>query len=795
MVRLRRLLKDHTDAGALNDRLALWGFVDETTFLTKAGAVGVVFRLDGVDDACLDHDERRTVVRRFEQALRQLDESCRLYSYLIKRPARLEGARAHADPVVREALARRVQYFATKADTLFDYELYVVVLYEGWRTGASLAAKAGGVFTSPAVTLRDLLSVRRVMTVLSTDLTRAVAQLHAKAEAFAAQLRDTVHPTRLSKAETFRFLRRLLNPTPDTADGVALRYDTHVDFFAADSTVECARDALVIDGYRVKVLVMKEPPSRTYAHVLEDLLAIPSRFVACLEWQRLPNERMRRELHTRRRHFFNKKVSIVNYVSPDTRPEEMLSDDSAAAIVTELGQALTELDVQGRVFGACSLSLVLLDRDARRLDQSVAAGLKAFATQDGAAFEETYNRLNAWLATIPGNSAHNVRRLALLNTNGADLAFLFAPSAGERESVHLGGACLAVCEAEHQALYHWNLHYGDVGHALVLGATGTGKSFLLNFLLTHAQAYDPTTVIFDLGGSYDNLTRRLGGNLWRLGLRDRTVSINPFSLPPTPESLHFLHGFVRVLLRAGGSYALTTRDDRDIGEAVESLYALDPSQRRLLTLAHTLPRPLAQQLHRWTAGGPYASVFDGAEDTLTWDRVQCFEFQGLEDYPLVLEPLLFYLLHRANASIRDHSGRSRLKLFLLDEAWRFAKDPTVKAYMVEALKTWRKHNAAMLLATQSDQDFVETDLLRAVLENCPTKVFLANPGIDLAHARDRFHLNAREARRIADLRPREQLLLKRPDISTVLSLHVDPESYAVYTNRPLHYATAEKEIA
>jgi type IV secretion system protein VirB4 len=247
------------------------------------------------------------------------------------------------------------------------------------------------------------------------------------------------------------------------------------------------------------------------------------------------------------------------------------------------------------------------------------------------------------------------------------------------------------------------------------------------------------------------------------------------------------------LLQSGGQYRLTARDDRDIADAVEGLYTLDAPQRRLLTLAHTLPRSLAAHLHRWVEGGSYARVFDQVDDTLTIGAFQCFDFQGLEDYPLVLEPLLFYVLHRANEAIRDEGTRSRLKLFLLDEAWRFAKDPVVKAYMVEALKTWRKHNAAMLLATQSDHDFIDTDLLRAVLENCPTKFFLANPGIDLAHACERFRLTEREARRIADLRPREQLLLKRPDLATVLSLHVDPTSYAVYTNRPLHYASVKEE--
>jgi type IV secretion system protein VirB4 len=277
-----------------------------------------------------------------------------------------------------------------------------------------------------------------------------------------------------------------------------------------------------------------------------------------------------------------------------------------------------------------------------------------------------------------------------------------------------------------------------------------------------------------------------------MGLRDRQISINPFSLPGTPEHIHFLWGFVRVLLQSGGQYRLTAKDDRDVAEAVECLYVLEPSQRRLLTVAQTLPRALAQHLHRWVQGGPYGAVFDAVEDTLTLGTFQCFDFQGLEDYPLILEPLLFYILHRANAAIRHQDARSRLKLFLLDEAWRFAKDSVVKAYMVEALKTWRKHNAAMLLATQSDHDFVDIDLLRAVIENCPTKCFLANPGLDVAHTCERFHLTNREARRIADLRPREQFLLKRPDVSTVLSLHVDETSYAIYTNRPLHYPSTKE---
>jgi type IV secretion system protein VirB4 len=659
------------------------------------------------------------------------------------------------------------------------------VLYEGAVDRPSWSRQLRAFIASPATAIRERLSVRAVTTVLADQLGRAVAHLHQKAEAFAIQLADTVRPALLGKGEAFRVLRRLVNYTPYKADGVALKYDTHLDFYLSDSALECHRDHLRVDDVAVKVLTMKEPPAKTFAHVLQELYTVPSAFVACLEWQRIPNATMRRDLHARRRHFFNQKVSLVNYLSSETKPEEMLVDESATATVNELGQSLTEMEVHGHFFGQCSLTVVLYDRDVQRLDRSVAECAKAFAAHDGALYDETYNLLNAWLAVIPGNGAHNLRRLALLNTNVADLSFLFTLDTGQRTSAHLNGReYLAVFETPHQTPYFWNLHVDDVGHTLVTGATGSGKSFFLNFLVTHAQKYDPITTIFDVGGSYHKLTTLLGGSTWRIGLSHRDFTINPFCLDPTAEHLHFLFSLVRVLLQSSGQYQLSMTDDRDLYEAIENLYALDPPQRRLITLANTMPRSLAQHLHRWVQGGPYANLFDNVTDTLTFQRVQCFDFQGLDTYPLLLAPLLFYVLHRASAAIDDAASVGQVKLFVLDEAWRFAEDPTLKAYITDALKTWRKRNAAMILATHSSDDLERNDLLRTVIESCPTKVFLANPGMDLTRARELFHLNETEAALIAHLLPRQQVLLKRPDVAKVLNLHVDPESYWIYTNTP-----------
>ena len=145
---------------------------------------------------------------------------------------------------------------------------------------------------------------------------------------------------RLGKSEAFKFFRRLVNYDQASLSASTLAYDTHLDYFVADSAIECHRDRLIVGDQTVKVLSMKEPPGQTFAHMLSELVALPGQFIGCLEWQRCPSDRVRRDIQSRRRHFFNKRVSLINYVSSETRPEEMLVDDSAGATVRQLGDAL-----------------------------------------------------------------------------------------------------------------------------------------------------------------------------------------------------------------------------------------------------------------------------------------------------------------------------------------------------------------------------------------------------------------------------------------------------------------------
>jgi type IV secretion system protein VirB4 len=358
---------------------------------------------------------------------------------------------------------------------------------------------------------------------------------------------------------------------------------------------------------------------------------------------------------------------------------------------------------------------------------------------------------------------------------------LVTADTGSRWNAHLEREYLAVLESTPGTPYYLNLHSGDVAHTLLLGATGSGKSFSLSFLLESIQKYDPLTFIFDLGGSYQTLTRVFGGTYLNVGLKTPGFTINPFSLPLTDENINFLYLFVRVLIEAGGRYELTTSDEKALFTALERTYKL-PEEIRTLTNFASILGPLGERLHRWTQAGQFGHLFDNTVDTLSFSRFQTFNFEGWSEYPDVLEPLLFYVLQRASSEIERRENTAIFKVFVIDEAWIFLKNKTIRDWITRAEKTWRKKNAAMILATQSVVELAASEMLHIVNESCPTKIFLSNPNIDRKLYSEIFQLNDTQLELLESLAPKRELLLIQPGSTKKLVLSVDALTYWIATN-------------
>ncbi len=788
MLRLSRIFKNYGETGSFNEQVNLYGFIDSHVFLTKTGDLGVILEVRGVDYECLDSNALDGFTKRLESALKVFDDKYRIYQYLFKRNNETIPYKLYGKPIVDTAIKNRVAYFAGKSETLFSLSIYFVILFEGFRYTRTLGSTLSEFPKHPSKALAELrahFSGRQQVVLLDREISKGQAGLRQKVDSFILQVNDFLPMRLLDKQEAFRVLKQTLNFDPQKIALARLKYDTFLDYYLCESHLECHRGFLRLDDFYVKVLTLKEPSAQSFPLIFERLLEVHANYHVVTEWKKEDSGKMRRTIQAKRRHFHNTKHSFFSQVNLNDAPaQDVLADDSKESQVRELGESIKEIELKGNYFGNFSLTVVIYDRDLAKLERACAEFYKVFSVHDAQLYEEKYNLLNSFLATVPGNYVFNLRSVYLLNSNYADYSFLFTLHCGEHQNRHLHQEYLAVLETNHHTPYFLNLHHRDVAHTMILGRTGAGKSFLLNFLITNLQKYDPWTFVFDLGGSFESLTQLFGGSYVKVGINSPDFRINPFSLPPTKENLDFLTLFVKVLLQGSSAVELDPAEERDLYQQIENLYSVDPPLRTLGVLSNTLGHRIADRLAKWTRGGQFGFLFDNSEDTISFSRFQCFDFQKMSQYPELLEPLLFYILHRANSVISDREISTVFKAFFIDEAWVFLKNPSIQRYIVEALKTWRKANAAMILSTQSLDELRRSEVLDVIIESCPTKIFLANPDMDRDLYRRQFHLNENEVDLISTLIPKQQFLIKTPELAKVANLTVDRTSYWLYTNDP-----------
>jgi len=786
MFKVENITKDWKEAGSLQAHINLYGFWDEHCFLTKTGDLGTVLRISGIDYESLDHAGRDYAVRRLEAAFRSLDDKTRLYQILFKHNRPAIPHAEYESPLVHAAVEQRSAFLQSKADRLYTIEMYWVVMVDGKYAKTGLFHALSQLTKSPQKGIKELKSLfagKQQRTLLYEQIERDRLLLRQKVQSLSGQLSDLTTVELLGAEKTFRLVRRLVNFRPSKIDDAPLCGARHLDWQICDSELEAHRGYLRMDDDFVRVLTLKELPGETRPLLLQGLFDIPANFHVITEWHAQDNAKARKEIASRRRHHHNSKTSFVSNLQDrqNTGPHDELVDDSKAAAVAELGNALTAMGMEGKSFGEFTLSVVVYDEDRVKVEHAVAEFQKLFTQHDGLLYEERYNLLNAFFATVPGNKQFNLRKQWALNSNYADLSFLFTVDSGAQWNPHLEREYLAVLESPHGTPYYMNLHSGDVAHTLIIGMPGSGKSFLVVFLLQSVQKYQPLVFIFDLGGSYEALTGAFGGTYLNVGLKNPGFTINPFSLEPTHENQNFLYLFLRVLIEAGGRYELTTADEKTLFAAIERVYKL-PREIRTLTNFASILGPLGERLHRWTQAGQFGYLFDNIEDTLSFSRLQTFNFDGWSDYPDILEPLLFYVLQRASTEIEKPANTATFKAFVIDEAWIFLKNKTIRDWIVKAEKTWRKKNAAMVLATQSVVELAASDMLHIVNESCPTKIFLSNPNIDRKLYAEIFQLNDTQLELLESRVPKRELLLIQPRGTKKLVLEVDALGYWMATN-------------
>ncbi len=459
-----------------------------------------------------------------------------------------------------------------------------------------------------------------------------------------------------------------------------------------------------------------------------------------------------------RRQWFAKRKSIAAILKEVmTNEASVLVDTDAANKSADADLALQELGADYAGIAYVTATVTVWDADPRIADEKLRLVEKVVQGRDFTAMAETINAVDAWLGSLPGHVYANVRQPPISTLNLAHMIPLSAVWAGPERDEHFAAPPLLFGKTEGSTPFRFSLHVGDVGHALVVGPTGAGKSVLLALMALQFRRYAGAQIFaFDFGGSIRAAALAMRGDWHDLGggLTDgseTSVSLQPLArIGETSERAWAADWIVAILTREG--VAISPEVKEHIWTALTSLASAPVEERTITGLCVLLQsNDLKQALRPYCIGGAWGRLLDAESEHLGTATVQAFETEGLigsDAAPAVLA----YLFHR----IEDRLDGSPT-LIIIDEGWLALDDEGFAGQLREWLKTLRKKNASVIFATQSLSDIDGSAIAPAIIESCQTRLLLPNeraiePQITAIYRR--FGLNDRQIEILARAMPK-----------------------------------------
>ena len=744
-------------AGAACSIVPIARFVNERIFALKGGGYGCLFSLAGIDEEGVTDQGLEAQMRSIEGALRGLPEGACLYQYTRV----MSGFN----------LPRKAQYGNSVTQVFVDDRLSFLNQSAGFRRidlhwCLTLEPPKAAAFT-------------RKPKEHDTDTTRMLADLEKTATLLEGHLSGSLGLRLLDKNAVFQFFSYLFN-LEEWAAGYTLSADDGVDRQIVNSPVLWHSDHLTIGRRYVQMFSLKTTPEASRPCLFSGLMALDCDSVLLTTWRPKSTTAARSEIDAQEKFISFFKVGVLTRVMSghDTASLETGAGARAANTqVDDLGEVIRSLDKKAQ--GEFSLRFLVAARSVDELRGIAPAVHRVFVDARAQVMEETLGNLSAFYDMFPGNGKFNVFPMWLAEDHHARLSQVFAPNLGHPYSEDLDNEYLNIFETRTRTPFFQDVYVDGVRVMLILGPTGTGKSVHGNMAIAHEQKYGGFTYIFDIGGSYESVVELYGGRVDRIGKDGPRV--NPFRLEPTESNIAFLYSFVKLLLTNGGA-ELEPEDDDVIHKAVRDMYLLDAENRRLSNLF--LPKKLDRYLSKWVGKGVYAAIFDNVEDSLSLSRLQCFDFQGVnnEQCADLIEPLMVWLLRRINDVLYNPANLGVPKHILIEEIFSSMKNRQLLEGALASIKTVRKNLGGVTMIGQSAEDLgANAD---SIVNSCTSFLFLKDATFNRKRYAELFKMNEQQLALFESLQDREGLYMRRDGLTKVVKLNLDNRSYAVFSTKP-----------
>jgi len=767
-------LKKHRaqDAG-LSDLLIYAAMVEDGVIVGKNGSLMAAWIYSGDDQASSTEPQREAVSFRINQALSPLGK----------------GWMVHVD-----AVRRRAAGYAEPGLSHFPDALTAALDEERRRLFERLGVMYDGYFVVTLTYLPPLVAQRQFVELMFDDEQAEVSAKDRTKGLVEQFTRDCASfESRLSSV--FR-LQRLRGQSLILEDGSTVTHDEFLRWVqrcvtGVNQPVLLPSNPMYLDAViggqelwtgvipkigrqYMQVVAIEGFPLDSTPGILTALGELPieyrwsSRFIF-ME----PHEAVR-ELTRYRRKW---KQKVRGFLDQITNSQTGPLDQDAMAMVADAEAAIGEVNSGLIGMGYYTSVVVLMDEDRSEVERSARHIEKVMHQLGFAARIETLNTMDAFLGSLPGHGVENVRRPPLNTMNLADLlptSTIWTGSTTAPCPMYPPNAPpLMQCVTHGATPFRLNLHVRDVGHTLMLGPTGSGKSTHLGILAAQLRRYAGMSVfVFDKGLSMYPLaaairasTKGISGLHFTVAGDANELAFCPLQFLETKGDRAWALEWIETMLALNG--VKTTPIQRNaIAETVMALHAnalshdhsngLNQPPASLSDFVNMVQdEEIREALKQYTVSGALGHLLDAERDGLALADFTVFEIEelmGLGDkYAL---PTILYLFRRIERSLRGQPSA-----IIVDEAWLMLGHPVIRDKIREWLKVLRKANCLVVLATQSLTDAANSGILDVIVESTATKIFLPN-----VFARDedtsalyrRMGLNSRQIEILATAIPKRQ---------------------------------------
>ncbi len=463
-------------------------------------------------------------------------------------------------------------------------------------------------------------------------------------------------------------------------------------------------------------------------------------------------------------YFINRMLAISSMQLQQRRLVQ--SEDVAVSQIQEIDSALDSAMSGEFGFGNHHMTVLCIEDTPKALESALSLAVVELSNTGITGVREKMNLEPAFWAQLPCNAEYMARRSVVNTLNIASFASFHNYPSGKRKKNHWGDA-VTVLNTVSGTPYFFSFHVRDVGHSMIIGPTGSGKTVLLNFLCAQAQKFNCRLFFFDKDRGAEIFIRAIRGR-YIIPNAAKTSGFNPFQLEDTSTNRSFLIEFMKALVMIGDT-PLPAHEVERINEAVQGNYKLPREQRRLRNIAPFMglggPGTLAGRLSMWHTTGSHSKLFDNEDDLIDFTSARSFgiEMAHILQDKVSIGPVLLYLFHRIQTSL-DGSPT----MLVLDEAWALIGNPVFAPKIKDWLKVLRKLNTFVVFATQSVEDAAKSSISDTLVQQTATQIFLPNLKATILY-REVFMLSEREFNLVKTTDPSTRFFLVKQDNDGVIA--------------------------